>query len=88
MSGFPQLPLQDSMKKWQKGFFYVKNIDPSRDYINLPPFAIGVPTAKQNWKATLPKPISEVAQICAHLDNMKIRGLLGPATVTKVLPWR
>ncbi|KAE8780206.1 hypothetical protein D1007_46595 [Hordeum vulgare] len=29
-SGFPQLPLQESIKKWQKGFFYVKNADPAR----------------------------------------------------------
>ncbi|KAE8809740.1 hypothetical protein D1007_13632 [Hordeum vulgare] len=36
-SGFPQMPLQDSIKMWQKGFFYVKNVDPSRDCINLPP---------------------------------------------------
>ncbi|KAE8818943.1 hypothetical protein D1007_03146 [Hordeum vulgare] len=38
-SGFPQLPLQDSVKMWQKGFFYLKNDDPAGDYINLPPFA-------------------------------------------------
>ncbi|KAE8783545.1 hypothetical protein D1007_42962 [Hordeum vulgare] len=36
MSGFSQLPLQDSIKNWQKGFFCVKNVDPSRDFINLP----------------------------------------------------
>ncbi|KAE8780994.1 hypothetical protein D1007_45798 [Hordeum vulgare] len=60
-SGFLQLPLQDSIKKWQKGFFYVKNIDPSHDYINLPPFATAPPTAKQNWKVTLSKPINKVA---------------------------
>ncbi|KAE8808812.1 hypothetical protein D1007_14557 [Hordeum vulgare] len=75
-SDFPQMPLQDSIKMWQKGFFYVKNVDPSRDYISLPPFAIAPPTAKLNWKATLPKPIVEVEEICAHLDNLKIRGLL------------
>ncbi|KAE8780205.1 hypothetical protein D1007_46695 [Hordeum vulgare] len=62
-SDFPQIPLQDSIKMWQKGFFYVKNVDPSRDCINLPPFVIASPTAKTNWKATYPKPIAEVAQI-------------------------
>ncbi|KAE8809453.1 hypothetical protein D1007_13973 [Hordeum vulgare] len=39
-SGFPKLPLQDSVKKWQKGFFYVNNVDPKNDCINLLPFAI------------------------------------------------
>ncbi|KAE8774312.1 hypothetical protein D1007_53338 [Hordeum vulgare] len=27
-SGFPKLPLQESVKKWQRGFFYVKNAIP------------------------------------------------------------
>ncbi|KAE8798888.1 hypothetical protein D1007_25857 [Hordeum vulgare] len=76
-SGFPHMPLQDSIKMWHKGFFYVKNVDPSQECINLPPFTIAPPTARLNWKATLPKPIVEVEQICAHLNNMKIHGLLG-----------
>ncbi|KAE8809971.1 hypothetical protein D1007_13290 [Hordeum vulgare] len=87
-SGFPQMPLQDSIKMWQRGFFYVKNVDPSRDCINLPPFAIALPVAKKNGKALLPKPIAEVAQICAHLDNMKIRGLLGCGLLTTMMSRR
>ncbi|KAE8779183.1 hypothetical protein D1007_47820 [Hordeum vulgare] len=91
MSGFTQLPLQDSIKNWQKGFFYVKNVDPSRDYIKLPPFAIALPTAKLDWKVTLPKPINEVAQVCAHLDNLNIssllaRDLLATMVARRVLP--
>ncbi|KAE8794160.1 hypothetical protein D1007_31032 [Hordeum vulgare] len=39
-SGFPQMPLQDSIQMWQRGFFYVKNADPSHDGLNLPPFSI------------------------------------------------
>ncbi|KAE8799202.1 hypothetical protein D1007_25489 [Hordeum vulgare] len=35
--GFPQMPLQDSIKLWQRGFFYVKNVDPSHDSLNLLP---------------------------------------------------
>ncbi|KAE8817851.1 hypothetical protein D1007_04471 [Hordeum vulgare] len=35
-SGFPQLPLQESIKQWQKGFFYVKNADPAQDALNMP----------------------------------------------------
>ncbi|KAE8800896.1 hypothetical protein D1007_23607 [Hordeum vulgare] len=38
--GFPHMPLQDSIKLWQRGFFYVKNVDPSHDVLNLPPFII------------------------------------------------
>ncbi|KAE8806598.1 hypothetical protein D1007_17207 [Hordeum vulgare] len=43
-SDFPQMPLQDSVKMWQKGFFYMKSFDPSHEYINLPPFAICPPS--------------------------------------------
>ncbi|KAE8812077.1 hypothetical protein D1007_10914 [Hordeum vulgare] len=39
-SGFPQMPLQDSVKHWQKGFFYVRSTDPAQDALNMPPFAI------------------------------------------------
>ncbi|KAE8818286.1 hypothetical protein D1007_03916 [Hordeum vulgare] len=49
--GFPQMPLQDSIKLWQRGFFYVKNVDPSHDGLNLPPFILAPPTARRNWKA-------------------------------------
>ncbi|KAE8819935.1 hypothetical protein D1007_02112 [Hordeum vulgare] len=63
-SGFPKLPLQDSVKKCQRGFFYVKIVDPLHDFINLPPFPIAPPTAKLNWSSSLPKPIPEV-KLCA-----------------------
>ncbi|KAE8791186.1 hypothetical protein D1007_34379 [Hordeum vulgare] len=47
-SGFPQMPLQESIKQWQRGFFYVKNADPAQDTLNMPPFNIDLPT-KLNW---------------------------------------
>ncbi|KAE8767269.1 hypothetical protein D1007_61407 [Hordeum vulgare] len=84
-SGFPKLSLQDSIKKWHKGFFYVKNVNPSRDFINLPPFAIAPPTVKQNWKTLLPKPINEVKLICAHLDNLKAQGILARDLLTTMV---
>ncbi|KAE8815671.1 hypothetical protein D1007_06857 [Hordeum vulgare] len=43
-SGFPQMPLQDSIKHWQKGFFYVRSIEPAQDALNMPPFAIAPTT--------------------------------------------
>ncbi|KAE8807041.1 hypothetical protein D1007_16720 [Hordeum vulgare] len=68
-SGFPKLPLQESVNKWQNGFFYMKNIDPKNDYINMPPFTIAT---KLNCKSTLPKPTGEVKLICAHLELLKV----------------
>ncbi|KAE8796460.1 hypothetical protein D1007_28593 [Hordeum vulgare] len=75
-SGFPKMPLQESIKHWHKGFFYVKNVDPAMDVLNMPPFDIAPPT-RLNWDAKTPKPISEVALICAHLDILEKGGLLG-----------
>ncbi|KAE8809051.1 hypothetical protein D1007_14489 [Hordeum vulgare] len=75
-SGFPQMPLQDSVKHWQKGFFYVRSTDPAQDALNMPPFAITPPT-RQNWDAKTPKPHPEVALIRAHLDILRESGLLG-----------
>ncbi|KAI4972026.1 hypothetical protein ZWY2020_002951 [Hordeum vulgare] len=46
MSGFPQMPLQESIKHWQKGFFYVKSANPAQDALNMPPFAIAPPTRR------------------------------------------
>ncbi|KAE8815379.1 hypothetical protein D1007_07224 [Hordeum vulgare] len=52
-SGFPQMPLQESIKQWQRGFFYVKNADPAQDALNMPPFNIDPPT-KLNWRRRPP----------------------------------
>ncbi|KAE8788042.1 hypothetical protein D1007_37940 [Hordeum vulgare] len=47
-SYFPQMPLQESIKQWQKGFFYVKNASPTHDAPNMPPFNIDPPMEKLN----------------------------------------
>ncbi|KAI5000686.1 hypothetical protein ZWY2020_010645 [Hordeum vulgare] len=86
-SGFPQMPQQESIKHWQKGFFYVKNADPSRDVLNMPPFDIAPPT-RLNWDVKTPKPISEVALIYAHLDILEKGGLLGRDLLTTMVARR
>ncbi|KAI4977874.1 hypothetical protein ZWY2020_014428 [Hordeum vulgare] len=80
-SGFPQMPLQESIKQWQKGFFYVK------DALNMPPFNIDPPT-RLNWAAKTPKPIPEVALICAHLEILEKSGLLGRDLLTTMVTRR
>ncbi|KAE8819049.1 hypothetical protein D1007_03030 [Hordeum vulgare] len=87
-SGFPQMRLQESIKQWQKGFFYVKNTSPAHDALNMPPFAIEPPTARKNWQAKYPRPIPEVAQIGAYLDSLKGRGLLGRDLLTTMITCR
>ncbi|KAE8799687.1 hypothetical protein D1007_24935 [Hordeum vulgare] len=83
-SGFPQLPLQESIKQWQRGFFYVKSADPAEDALNMPSFNINPPT-KLNWTAKTPKPIPEVAQIGAYLDVLEKGGLLGRNLLTTMV---
>ena len=48
---FPKIPLEDSAKKWQNSFFYVRNH--GADHINLPPFTVVNPRAKTNWGYSL-----------------------------------
>ncbi|KAE8800360.1 hypothetical protein D1007_24134 [Hordeum vulgare] len=83
-SGFPQLPLQECIKQWERGFFYVKNIDRAQDALNMPPFNVDPPT-KLNWAAKTPKPIPEVAQICAYLEILEMDGLLGRDLLTTMV---
>jgi hypothetical protein len=45
---FQKIPIIDSTKKWQKTFFYVNNVDPAVDRVNLPPFSNTIPVTKQN----------------------------------------
>ncbi|KAI5005382.1 hypothetical protein ZWY2020_032625 [Hordeum vulgare] len=86
-SGFPQMPLQESIKHWQKGFFYVKSADPAQDALNMPLFDITPPT-RRNWDAKTPKPIPEVALICAHLNILAKSGLLGRDLLTTMVARR
>ncbi|KAE8792626.1 hypothetical protein D1007_32806 [Hordeum vulgare] len=83
-SGFSQMPLQESIKHWQKAFFYMKSTDPAQDALNMPPFAIAPPT-RRNWDAKTPKSHPKVALICAHLDILEKSGLLGRDLLTTMV---
>ena len=38
------------MKLWQKSYFYVKNIAPQGDFVNLPAYVAGPPAGRQpSW---------------------------------------
>ncbi|KAE8786584.1 hypothetical protein D1007_39567 [Hordeum vulgare] len=86
-SGFPQMSVQESIKHCQRGFFYMMSVDPAQDALNMPPFDIAPPT-RRNWDAKTPKPIPEVACICAHLDILEKSVLLGrDLLTTMVVRW-
>ena len=44
---FPVITLIQSVKRWQKSYFYVKNVTPQGDYVNLPAFIAGPPAGRR-----------------------------------------
>ena len=48
--GFPAITLTQSLKLWQKSYFYVKNVNPALDFVNLPAYEAGPPAEpRTNW---------------------------------------
>ncbi|KAI5008401.1 hypothetical protein ZWY2020_009449 [Hordeum vulgare] len=83
-SGFPQMPLQESIKQRQRGLFYVKNAVPTQDALNMPLFNIDLPT-KLSWRD--PRRF-EVALICADLEILEKSALLGRDLLTTMVTRR
>ena len=44
---FPVITLIQSVKRWQKSYFYVKNVTPQGDYVNLPAYVAGPPAGRR-----------------------------------------
>jgi hypothetical protein len=59
---FPGIKGKESCKKWQRSFFYVKNLREGEDHINLPPFEAGGPE-RENWSAAPPRPLPDMEKI-------------------------
>jgi hypothetical protein len=59
---FPGIKGKESCKKWQRSFFYVKNLKEGADHINLPPFDANGPE-RDGWSAPLPRPTPEMEKI-------------------------
>ncbi|KAE8782763.1 hypothetical protein D1007_43813 [Hordeum vulgare] len=53
-----------------EGFFYVKNLDPTGDHVNVPAFFDAPPVERPNWKAELPSAAEEVNELCGRLEHM------------------
>ncbi|XP_047085294.1 uncharacterized protein LOC124696634 [Lolium rigidum] len=68
---FPKIPTAESVKKWQTGFFYAKNADPTNDLINLPAFNIAPPTGKVNWRYD-PKSSDPAAEVNLMFERLKV----------------
>jgi hypothetical protein len=60
---FPGLKGKESYKKWQRSFFYVKNLKKGAEYINLSPFDASGPGERDSWSAPLPRPSPDIMKI-------------------------
>nr|XP_040243911.1 uncharacterized abhydrolase domain-containing protein DDB_G0269086-like [Aegilops tauschii subsp. strangulata] len=67
---FPSLSLTQSVKLWQESYFYVKNVNPAIDFVNLPSYEAGPPTEpRTNW-AYMPTTLS--AASAAAVARLKV----------------
>ncbi|XBI57037.1 hypothetical protein VPH35_038518 [Triticum aestivum] len=90
---FPVITLIQSVKLWQKSYFYVRNVAPQGDYVNLPAYVAGPPAGRRpqwSYRAVTLTPAGNaaVARVRAMIQS---EGLSGPdslaAFVTRrVLP--
>jgi hypothetical protein len=74
---FPGIKGKESCKKWQRSFFYVKNLKEGEDHINLPPFQVGEPE-RDNWSAALPRPSPDMEEILQWITTLHMEGGLEP----------
>jgi hypothetical protein len=74
---FPGIKGKESCKKWQRSFFYVKNLRVDEDHINLPPFEAGGPEW-ENWSAAPPRPSPDMEKILQRVTTLQTEGGLEP----------
>ena len=47
---FPSIALIKSVRMWQRSYFYVKNVAPEGDWVNLLDYVAGAPAGRlPNW---------------------------------------
>jgi len=89
---FPRVTCIDTVKKWQKTFFYVRNPDDGADYINLPAYSAATPPAapeeRAYWKLEADDEDPEVALVVSRLQNMIAGGLTAADLVLTFLSRR
>jgi hypothetical protein len=75
-TGFPKLTGKDSCKKWQRSFYYAKNLGKDVDYVNLPPFDAGKPGERDKGSGSLPGPDLDMVNILWNIVALQAEGRL------------
>jgi hypothetical protein len=78
-ASFPGLKGKESCKKWQRSFFYVRNLKKGSDYINLPPFDASGPGERDSWSAPLPRSSPDMDKILQRIITLQVDGGLKPS---------
>jgi hypothetical protein len=73
-SEFPKIIQLESVKKWLKYFFYVKNLTKT-DLINLSPFENSPPTEMKNWEMNPKNLLTSVNVVHKVLHELHAAGL-------------
>ena len=81
------------MKLWQKSYFYVKNVAPQGDYVNLPAYIAGPPAGRQpSWsfrvRSLTPAGAGAVARLRLLIQSERLTGpdLIAAFVERRVLP--
>ena len=92
-NAFPTVKLPQSVKMWQQSYFYVKNVDPAVDFLNLPAYAAGPPAGRRpNWsyraKTLSPSGAAAIARLRVLTQSEGLTGpdLLSAFVAHRVLP--
>jgi hypothetical protein len=83
-AGFPKLLGKESCKKWQRFFFYTKNLRKDVDHVNLPHFESGGPGERNNWSASLPGPGPDMALILKRIFALQGEGAEGAKPLARL----
>ena len=76
---FPPIPLIQSVKVWQRSYFYVKNVAEQGDYINLSAYVAGPPAGRQpSWsfrsRSLSPAGNAAISRLRVFIQSEGLRG--------------
>ena len=74
-TGYPNPKPLQSVKKWQRTFFYVRTPDNEDDCHNLPEFMLDLPNAKTNWGIKVVHGDTDLDRMASRVRELHEEGL-------------